>query len=192
MKTVLPFVMLILALGTRAHAQETPQDRVVAPGAPFVAGPDLSPEMLRLAFLIGEWATLEKTEPNEAAPAGEAHGTEVAEWGPGALHIISTYESSGGLMGDVDGLGIYSWNPVRQSYDVVWADSTMPGVLVSQGNWQGNDLVAESDMAVSGIRMRVKMVITKITKESYEWYMDIGEGTAPFKRAVTTIYTRKK
>ncbi len=177
---------LLAAAGAAAGAAEPPKpsgDIVLpAPSGPLAP----TPEMEKLAFLLGTWKVSSKPDPKNAA-AGVS-GTDAITYGPGGYSFIGNFRGTG-PSGTLRGHSILAWDPGGRRYLSVWTDNLTPGATLSWGHWEGQDLVFEESPA-KGETGTIRTVYFAIKPDRYEWRMERRLPDGRTERLAAMTYER--
>ena len=192
MKTLLTLLTAAL-LCSSAVAQEkkdSKSKKVAAPAASGPAMPKPAPEMKDLRALVGTWSTEETFEQTPMMPAGSATGTNTVRLGPGGFTVLMEERSKGSL-GTFSGHGVLTWDPNEKAYKTYWSDSMTPGVMVSTGHKEGENIVYQGEVMMGGKKVTVKDVISDRNPTSYTLtsYMNDGSGE---KKSMTIKFTKQE
>ena len=156
--------------------------------------PAPAPEMKKLTdSLKGHWMVEERFEVSPMMPnGGQGRGMEMLRPGPGGLSLVSTYRSMEGVMNGFSGEGIINWSPEEKIFKLYWVDSMDPAGSLSQGRWEGENLVFDSKMNMAGKPMVMRQTISGIKPDSYTVQFEMSPEGAPLARFMTFQYTRAK
>jgi hypothetical protein len=157
-------------------------------GAPPMPQP--APEMKDLDALVGTWTTEEHYDPSPFMPTGgTGTGTNTVRRGPGGFTMLMDHRSKTST-GTFNSHGVLTWDPNEKAYKTVWADSTMPGVTISTGHKEGDNIVYRSEVTMEGKKISTRDVVADRTPTSYTLtsYMNDGSGE---KKTMTLKFTRQ-
>ncbi|HUR36698.1 MAG TPA: DUF1579 family protein [Terriglobales bacterium] len=162
-----------------------------SPPAASAEMPKPAPEMERLsAQLAGRWETEEKHEPSSMLPqGGTGKGIETIRPGPGGLSLLVEYKSES-PMGIFSGFGIMTFDPGVRVFHLHWTDNTALGVSVSNGKWEGNNLVFTGSDTVAGKKVFSRHTISDLTPTTFTYAIEVGPAANQLKRAMTIKYAK--
>ena len=161
-------------------------------GAGAMMAPKPAPEARELRDFLGTWKSTETYEKIEGMmPGGEGTSTIVATPGPGGYSIMLNVKGITGPMSGFRGIGVLAWSPEDKEYKQAWTDSMTPGITLSTGHKEGNDLVMSGEMKMGGKSFKTRDVISDRTPTSYTLtsYMDDGSGE---KKTMTIKATKEE
>jgi hypothetical protein len=163
-----PLVTLVIALMLSVPLCAGPQENAAEKQAAAKPG---APEMERLKFYLGEWDYTE-TYPK----GGKNTGVYTSKLGPGGNSLINTFHSQGPV-GDFEGMMVMTWDAKEKTYKEYLFSSDIPGALVENGAFEGNDLVFRTEIPMGGATMKLRNV-TRVTATGIlesEQYMTIPD-----------------
>jgi len=191
MKTA--YLSVVLAAGflcVGAYAQDKPAAKKKAGAPAGMEMPKPAPEMKVLTEFVGTWATEETFEKSPVMPdGGKATGTNVTTLGPGGFSILIN-QNSKSAMGAFRGHGVETWDPNEKVYKMVWVDSMMPGVVMTTGRKEGDNLVFKGDAMMMGKKMSIRDVISDKTPTSFTLTSYVNDGSGEMK-SMTIKFTKK-
>jgi hypothetical protein len=175
--------------GTPAPA---PQSTGKPTAKPALGGMMTKPiaEMQKLNFMLGNWTTAEKFEPNDFAPkGGAAKGEAQIHEGPGGLSLIENYRSRNGPFGPFRGHAIVWWDGKTGVYKSFWCDSMMAcqnsfGV----GKWEGDKLIFSGESEYQGKKISMRSTFSDIKPDSFTWTEETSTDGGPMKPSMTIQY----
>lgn len=161
------------------------------PEAPQPEKPKPSPEMKKLAHMIGgRWQVEEKYEITPFTPqGGEGKGVDLIHRGPGGLSLIVNYSSSGS-MGETHGAGIITWSAEDNAYKQFWVDDGTPAGLLWLGKWQGDSLVFTGTQNMAGQQTSWRQVYSGLGADAFTMAFEMGQPDGSFKPFMTIRFTR--
>ena len=125
------------------------------PAAAAVVKPGAA-EMERLKFYLGEW------DYTETYPKGAKNtGVYTSKLGPGGNSLINAFHSQGPV-GDFEGMVVMTWDAKEKTYKEYVFSNDLPGALVENGAFEGNDLVFRVEIPMGGATMKLRNV-TRVT-----------------------------
>ncbi|HYL65448.1 MAG TPA: hypothetical protein VE077_22745 [Candidatus Methylomirabilis sp.] len=136
-------------MGLWAKQEKKPADATTA-------GAQLSPEMQRLTFYIGEWDYTETYPKSASYPNGGVDtGLYTSKPGPGGNSLVNTFHSKGPV-GDFEGLLILTWDGTEKAHKGYAFGNGVAGALVETGQFEGDALVLRSEFPVHGGRLKLR------------------------------------
>jgi ketosteroid isomerase-like protein len=157
-------------------------------GITIMAGvpkPDASPEIKRLASLIGSWKGEEEFKASPMGPGGKGAFTMDCQWFSGGFQVICRSEGTTPA-GPMQGLAVYGYDAEAKTYTVYGMDNTGFGGL-GKGSVQGKTWTYSFDFKVGGKPMKARSTVVEVSpaevtlKEEFSaggpWAL-LGEGKA--------------
>jgi len=189
------FISLLTAalLCSSAVAQETKAPKKGKSATPTASGPAMpkpAAEMKDLRALVGTWNTEETFEQTPMMPAGTATGTNTVRLGPGGFTVLMEERSKGSL-GAFSGHGVLTWDPNEKAYKTYWSDSMTPGVTISTGHKEGENIVYTSEVMMGGKKMSIRDVVSDRTPTSYTLTEFMNDGSGE-KKSMTIKFTKQE
>ncbi len=132
--------------------------RVVSP-VKVAAAPAPSPEMERVKNMyLGTWEYTETYQKTPMAPQGGVNtGIYTSELGPGGNSLVNRFHSKG-LVGDFEGLLIFTWDPREKAYKNYVFGNDFPGAFITTGNFEGDALVFRGELDGGGAKIATRNV----------------------------------
>ena len=161
-----------------------------APAAGAPAMPKPAPEMKDLMAMVGKWNTEETMEQTPFLPAGTSTGTNTVRRGPGGFTVLMDQQSKM-ANGAFIGHGVLTWDPNEKAYKMVWMDSMSPGVTMSTGHKEGDNMVFTSSVEMMGKKIAMKDVISDRTPTSYTLTSYYNDGSGE-KKAMAIKFTKQE
>ena len=192
MKTLITLFTAAL-LCTSAVAQQKSEAKKKKSAAPTASGPPMpkpAAEMKDLHALVGAWNTEETFEQTPMMPAGTATGTNTVRLGPGGFTVLMEERSKGSL-GAFWGHGVLTWDPNEKAYKTYWSDSMTPGVTISTGHKEGEDIVYTGEVMMGGKKMSMRDLISERTPTSYTLTEFMNDGSGE-KKSMTIKFTKQE
>ena len=192
MKTLITLFTAAL-LCSSAVAQETKAPKKGKSATPTASGPAMpkpAAEMKDLRALVGTGNTEETFEQTPMMPAGTATGTNTVRLGPGGFTVLMEERSKGSL-GAFSGHGVLTWDPNEKAYKTYWSDSMTPGVTVSTGHKEGDNLVYTGEVMMGGKKMSMRDVVSDRTPTSYTLTEFTNDGSGE-KKSMTIKFTKQE
>jgi hypothetical protein len=194
----LRLVVLLFAASTLAFSQTTKSEdhkpaekKSAAPAADQQGMPKPAPEAERLAKTFGgSWTVSGSTEAGPAGPAEKASGTEACRPGPGKFSQICDAKMKFERMGPFNGHGIMYWDAENKNYTGTWCDNLGPCSSQGIGNWEGDNLVFNSEVKMNGQTSKMRQTYSDITPNSYKFLIEMGEPSGELKPWMTLNYKR--
>jgi hypothetical protein len=151
----------------------------------------LSPEIERLAFLIGTWNAADTYEKSSFAPNGGS-GSGVYETipGPGGFSLLTDYHYRG-PHGESSGHQVLTWDSKEEQYMGYMVTSNSPASIVVAGNWDGPNLVLTGEFEPQGMKVRFKSVFSNIEERTMVLRQYNSVNGAPTQLFGTTQFTRQ-
>jgi hypothetical protein len=150
-----------------------------------------APEQVKLMKTFdGSWTVSGKTEAGPAGPAESASGTEVSRSGPGGFSVVTDAKMRFERMGPFSGHGVMYWDPEEKHYTGTWCDNLGPCATQGVGNWEGDNLVFNSEMKMGGQSAKMRQTYSKITADSYEFKIEMADQSGTLKPWMTLNYKR--
>jgi hypothetical protein len=152
--------------------------------------PKPAAEMKDLRALVGTWNTEETFEQTPMMPAGTATGTNTVRLGPGGFTVLMEERSKGSL-GVFSGHGVLTWDPNEKAYKTYWSDSMTPGVTISTGHKEGENIVYTGEVMMGGKKMSIRDVVSDRTPTSYTLTEFMNDGSGE-KKSMTIKFTKQE
>ena len=150
-KTLAIVLAILFCVPVWAALQEKAAEKSAA--APVKPG---AAEMERLKFYVGEWDYTETY-----AKGAKNTGLYTSKLGPGGNSLINTFHSQGPV-GDFEGMIVMTWDAKEKTYKEYVFSNDLPGALVENGAFEGNDLVFRVEIPMGGATMKLRNV-TRVT-----------------------------
>ncbi len=192
MKTLITLFTAAL-LCSSAGAQDTSAPKKGKSAAPTASGPAMpkpASEMKDLRALVGIWNTELTFEQTPMMPAGTSTGTNTVRLGPGGFTVLLEERSKGSL-GTSSGHGVLTWDPKENAYKTYWSDSMTPGVTISTGHKEGENIVYTSEVMMGGKKMSIRDVVSDRTPTSYTLTEFMNDGSGE-KKSMTIKFTKQE
>jgi hypothetical protein len=155
-------IAAVMSIPLLAARQEKATDKPAAAAAKPGAA-----EMERLKFYLGEWDYTETY-----AKGAKNTGVYTSKLGPGGNSLINTFHSQGPV-GDFEGMIVMTWDAKEKTYKEYVFSNDVPGAIVENGAFEGNDLVFRIEIPMGGATMKLRNVtrVTESGKLESEQYM---------------------
>ena len=141
--------------------------------------PKPGPAHQQLAKLAGHWVGQEKMHPSPWDPnGGMATGQVKNTLALDGFCVFQDYEQVRDGKTSFRGLGIFSWNAMKQCNELAWADSMGGMVQIFAGKWDGDVLRMTSDGPMGTTRCSFD-----VAGGGYKFKMDVS----PDGKAWTTF-----
>jgi hypothetical protein len=128
-------------VGIRATGQDKP-------AANASAASQLSPEMQKLAFYVGEWDYVENYEKTKIYPDGaQDTGVYSSTVGPGGKSLMQHFHSKGSA-GEFDGLIMMTFDSVTKEYKGYVFGSDYQGCIIETGKFEDDVLVFRTEFSM--------------------------------------------
>jgi hypothetical protein len=194
----LRIAILLLATSTLAFSQTTKatdhkpaEKKSAAPSAAMPAMPTVSEEQAKLAKIFkGSWTVTGKTEAGPNGPAETATGTEKNIIGPGKFSLLTDTNMKFSRMGPFQGHGVMYWDPETKNYTGTWCDNLGPCATQGIGQWEGDNLVFNSEMKMGGQTSKMRQTYSKITPNSFRFTMEMGDPSGALQPWMTLDFKR--
>jgi len=139
-----------------------------------------------LEMWVGKWSGEAEMKPSPFGPGGPMKWTEDCSWFGGVgFHVVCTSEGSG-PMGDMQGLGIITYNPEKGVYTHYGIDSA-GWTGHSEGSLEGDTWSFQSKESMGGQEFYSRFSMTEVspgvmtfvwqTSEDGETWVTLMEGT---------------
>jgi hypothetical protein len=163
-KFVAVAVFAIAAMLVSVRAVSGPQDKPTPQAAapanstptPAPAAekpPQVSPEMEKLSFYLGEWDYVEKYEKGSMYPNGaEDTGVYTSTSGPGRNSVVQHFHSKGSA-GEFEGMIVMTWDPREKQYKGYTFAGDFPGGIVQNGQFENGVLVFRSEFSMGSTKI---------------------------------------
>jgi hypothetical protein len=170
----------------------TARKPLTAPAKMETAPPQLTADLQKLKFLIGDWNFTEAYSKSPSMPdGGEGTGTYRAWAGPGGESILTDFVEKSGPMTGAAGHEVFIWDAKQNEYIGYSVVSNFPGGFVRTGRFEDGHLVFHRDMSMHGTSMRMQFVYSEPKPDSLTIETSLGMGDAPLTLAFTTKATRQ-
>jgi len=143
-----------------------------------VIAADASPEIRKLADIVGRWQMDGKIQPDPKKPAGPVAMTLACDWFTGGRQVFCRF--SGTLAGTpFEEVFPYSYDPKTRAYayySVVSDGSTTPGkVAIQPGTW-----VHSSDAQVGGKPAKSRFTYSNMSPAGGAWRYEVSVAGGPW------------
>jgi hypothetical protein len=193
----LRMIAVLLTASTLVFSQTTkskdhkPAEKKTAESAAAPAPQKPAPEQLKLAKAFnGSWIVRGKTEAGPAGPAESAAGAETSKSGPGGFSVVTDATMKFERMGPFSGHGIMYWDPEEKHYTGTWCDNLGPCATQGIGNWEGDNLVFNSEMKMGGQTAKMRQTYSKITADGYQFQIEMADQSGTLQPWMTLNYKR--
>ena len=193
----LRMIVLLLTASTLVFSQTTkskdhkPAEKKDAAAAAAQAPQKPAPEQVKLMKTFGgSWTVSGKTEAGPAGPAESASGTETSRKGPGGFSVVTDAKMKFERMGPFAGHGVMYWDPEEKHYTGTWCDNLGPCATQGTGTWEGDNLVFNSEMKMGGQTAKMRQTYSKITADSYQFEIEMGDPSGNMQPWMTLNYKR--
>lgn len=164
-----PFRVVLLALGVTA---------VLAGGAVSVLAqappaPKPGPEHKAMEYFVGKWTGQAELKPGPFGPGGKMTSSDTCEWFTGGFQVVCRNEGAG-VMGNMKGLGIMSYNAGDKAYNFYIIDSMGVSEL-SAGTKSGNTWTFTADSTVGGMTFKSRYSIVEASPTSYTFKWEMSQ-----------------
>lgn len=136
--------------------------------------PAPGPEHKRLDYFVGKWSGEADLKPSPLGPGGKMTMQETCERFAGGFHLVCRSQGKG-PMGELEGLGVLTWNMDRKLYAYFGIDnfgSTDSGTGSVDGKtwtWAGDSKVGDRTL-----KSRYTVVEESPDTQSMKWEMEEG------------------
>lgn len=96
------------------------------------------PELKKLAFLIGDWCSSDRSYSAQGVEEGISHGSAVYHWGLGGSWILYTFRTELPGMGEYEVHGGFTYDPKLMHYKAFAANS-LGLLMIYDGDWETED-----------------------------------------------------
>jgi hypothetical protein len=192
MKTLITLFTAAL-LCSSAVAQEKSEANKKKSTASTASGPAMpkpASEMKDLRALVGTWNIEVTFEQTPMMPGGTATGTNTVRLGPGGFTVLMENRSKGSW-GALSGHGVLTWDPNEKAYKTYWSDSMTPGVTISTGHQEGENIVYTGEVMMGGKKMSIRDVVSDRTPTSYTMTEFMNDGSGE-KQSMTIKCTKQE
>jgi hypothetical protein len=154
--------------------------------------PQLTAEMQKLKFLIGDWNYAQPYKKSPSMPeGGEGTGTYRAWAGPGGESILTDFIEKTGPMAGAAGHEIFVWDAKQNEYVGYTFVSNAPGCFIRNGHFEDGHLVFHREIAGRKGSIKMRYVYAEPAADTVMIETSIGVGDAPLALAFTTKATRQ-
>jgi hypothetical protein len=157
--TVAVFAILIFA--GAVCAQNPPQ------------APKPSPELKRLNYFVGHWATEAEMKPSPFGPGGKFTSKEHTEWMPGDFFLVTHSQWKGASMGEGTGLAVMGYNADEKVYTYN-AFNSMGEAEASKGKVDGDTWTWTSNEKMGGKPTKSRFTVKELSPTSYSFKFEIA------------------
>ncbi len=195
MKLRLALVLLaassvVFSQTTKAKDHKPAEKKSAAPaGEQAPPKPAAEQEKLLKSFK-GNWTVTGKTEASPSGPADPVTGTERNFGGPGSFSLLTDTKMKFTHMGPFAGHGVMYWDPETKNYTGTWCDNLGPCATQGVGQWEGDNLVFNSEMKMGGQTSKMRQTYSKITADSFEFTIEMGDPSGALQPWMTLNYKR--
>jgi hypothetical protein len=189
--TLFPALGLALA-AVPLSAQEKADDKKAPPPSMAAMMPKPGPEMAKLKAMVGTWNIEETMETSPMGPGGKGHGVSRVTSGPGGLSILIDYRSLGGHMKGYKGHGVVAWDGEAKAYKQIWTDNMAPMIMVSSGNWDGDNLILNSEGTMMGKPFKSRDTLSGLGTDTITMVSDMSMDGSPMAKVMTLVHKRAK
>ncbi len=136
-------------------------------------------ELDALGFLAGNW-TLKADAMRPDGTTEVTTGVMAGKWIVGKRHLEMIQSQK--VMGmEMEGALIVSWDEHKNQYVTSWFDSMSGRPMNGWGDMKGNVLTTTTELydmgPEMGGKMRIKMVLTKNTNDTFSMHVSGGDGS---------------
>jgi hypothetical protein len=199
MRKLVSLCVLAAFAVTAVYCQETakkstpPKKTAAAQAAQIPPMPKPSPEIQKLAKLFnGRWNVTGKIQDEMWAKGGdEGSGTEFNKSGPGGFTYISDAKMKFKKIGPMIGHGVVWYDESKKAFQGIWCDNGGPTCMASgDGKWDGDKLVFVGQMPMGPNTIPMRQTYSNFTENSFEWFMETGDGQGNWKPEMSLKYKR--
>lgn len=170
------FVLLALAAAQTDQAKKpaaAPAKKTAAPAAAAPQMPQPAPELKRLAYFAGDWASAGTLHESPFGPAGKFSGKEHNEWFAGKFFLVSRGDvTMGGML--IKELAIFGYNAEKKVY-TYRAVNSMGEAEDSAGTVNGADWTWTSDSTMKGKTYKNKFTLHEDSPTAYGMKFDMSD-----------------
>ena len=185
--------ILVSALGLSALSlfAQQPAAAPAKPAAPAkMEMPKPGPEMAKLQPLVGSFRVAEHIEASPWSGASQGAGFSRVSEGPGGFSVLVEYTTLSGVMHGLKGHGVLGWDDGAKAYREVWTDSMGPNIAVSTGNWDGDNLVMNSEGTMMGKPYKERDTFSAIGADGFTLTIEMSMDGSPMQKAMELIHHR--
>jgi len=129
------------------------------------APPKPAPELARLKYFEGTWATQITMQPGPWGPGGKASGTDHLDWGLGGFFLLSHSVFKGGGM-DNNAVAYFGYDSNKKAYTYDEYNS-MGEVNHSTGNVNDKTWTWTNEMDMGGQKINGRFILVETSPTSY-------------------------
>jgi Protein of unknown function (DUF1579) len=165
---------------------DLPMPGLTIPTAAIAA--DASPDLKKLADVVGRWQFDGTFKADPKAPAGPVNLTFTSAWFAGGRQLV--YRFSGTMAGmPWEELGAYSYDPKKKAfsyYGIVNDGTSSPGTLTMQaGAW-----IHANDLQVSGKPAKAHFTLSNMSPAGGAWKYEVSVAGGPWTVMGEGKYTK--
>ncbi|MGA9565463.1 MAG: DUF1579 family protein [Candidatus Korobacteraceae bacterium] len=151
---------------------------VVALSAPAqMPVPKPAPELSKLDFLAGNWASDSDLKPGPMGPGGKITATDNVQWMDGKFFLVM-HSKFGGAMGDGMELSIFGYDPEHKVYTYSsynsWGEAGRSTGTVNGDTWTW---ISDDNMGSQPFKGRYTMKVLSPSSYAYKYEMS-KDGTS--------------
>jgi hypothetical protein len=157
-----------------------------APSGP----PKPGPELQKLAYFAGKWASEAEIKPGPFGPGGKFTYTQDCEWFAGSFALVCHTE---GKMqeGTYKELSVMSYDPAEKTY--IYFEITSSGEHVfARGTVEGDTWTWTSESKMGGKPARSRFTLKQVSADLASYKFEMSFGDAPMAQLMEGKQTRVK
>ena len=138
--------------------------------------PKPAPELKKLDYFVGTWATQGEIKPGPMGPGGKFTGTNRVQWMDGAFFLVTHSEFNGatGKGAETSYMG-YDSNDRMYTYD---SYNTLGEADHAKGNVDGDTWTWQSETRMSAQTMKGRLIIKVLSARAYDFRFEVSpDGT---------------
>jgi hypothetical protein len=199
MRKIVVLILLAAFAVATVYAQEAtknptkPKDTTAAQESPAPPMLKPSPEIEKLGKLFnGRWNVSGNIQDEMWVKGGdEGSGVEVTRSGPGGFTCISDSKMNFKKFGPMLGHGVIWYDESKKAFQGIWCDNGGPTCMSpGDGKWDGDKLVFLGEMPMGAQTIPMRQTYKNLTENSFEWFMETGDGQGNWKPEMSLKYRR--
>lgn len=157
-----------------------------APSGP----PKPEPELQKLAYFAGKWASEGEMKPSSFGPGGKFTFIQTCEWFAGGFALVC--HSEGKMQeGTVKGVNIMGYDPGEKTY-IYFETNSLGENVFSRGKVKGDTWTWTNESKMSGKPVSVRFTLKQVSPDSATYKFEMGTGDEPLKLIMEGKQTRMK
>ncbi len=155
--------------------------------------PPPPPEVEKLGYFIGPWASAGQMKEGPLGPGGATKGREMCRWMPGRFFVGCLMENRG-PMGVIQTQNMMGWDAEKKVY-TSWSFNSNGTVETATGKVENGTWTWSSEVKLAGKKLKSRYVVKDTTPEGYNYRWETspnGKTWTPLLEGQATKSTAKR